>query len=132
MSMSHFQIGARQQNNRQQAGQHDGQGRHGAFFVGAARGLGIKPGGQRFEVERPQQQRGGQFFHGVDEHQQRAGGQRRAQQRQMHAAQRAASGFAQQARGLFQRRRNARQAGFDAADRHRQKAHGVRADQGPH
>src|SRR5690606_31582432 len=113
ISMSHFQIGAGQQDDRQQAGEHDGQRRDGAFFVGAARGFGIQPGGQGLEVQGPQQQGGGQLLHGVDEHQQGAGREGRAQQGQVHATQRAAGGLAQQPRGLFERRRNARQPGLD-------------------
>src|SRR5690606_3833980 len=96
------QLGARQQDEGYQSGQHNGQGGHGAFFIGAARGFRVQPGGQGVEVHGAQQQGGGQLFHGVHEDQQRRRAHGGPQQGQMHAPERAGGSFAQQAGRLFQ------------------------------
>src|SRR5690606_19418655 len=128
-SVSDLGVGAGQQDDGQQAGDDDGQCGHGAFFVGAARGFGVEPGGQGVEVHGAQQQGGGQFFHGVDEDQQRRRGQGGTQQGQVDAAQRAGAAFAEQAGGLFERCGHAGQAGFDGAGGDGQEADGVGDDQ---
>ncbi len=103
------------QHDRSQADKHDHQRGDRAVLIGAARGFGIDVGGERLEVERPQQERRRQFLHAIDENQDCRGAERGLQQRQMHAKHGAARALAEAARGHVEARRNLGIARFDAA-----------------
>ncbi len=77
--------------------QHDDDGTERPPLQHLVRDELIDVGRQGFEVERPQQQGGGQLLHGFDEHQHGAGKEAAPYQRQVNATQHAARPLPQRA-----------------------------------
>jgi hypothetical protein len=72
-----------EQDGREACGD-DGQRRKARLLVAVERGKGEDLGGERVEVEGPQQKRRRQLLHRIDEDEQSGGAECRPQQRQMH------------------------------------------------
>ncbi len=91
--------------------------------------MAIDGGGERLDIERPQQKRGGQFLEAVDEDEQGGGGDGRARQRPVHLPHHLRGAGAQRAGGIVDAGRDARQPAFDAGDRDGEEAHEIGQDE---
>ena len=88
--------------------------------------------GQGVEIERPDQQGGGQFLHHVDKHHQGGGEQGTAHQRPVNGAQRGEGATPQAARGFVHRGADFSQARFDRLQGDRQEANQIGKNQRGH
>ena len=91
-----------QKNGRQQSNPGDHKAGNGGACQALVRG---KPKGlnrQRVEIERPKDQRGRQFFHHIDKHDQRTGQKAGGQKRQVNLRRSPHRRFPKNARGMVQ------------------------------
>ena len=93
---------------------HDGQGREACFFELVERGHGVDERRERLEAEGPQDQGRGQLLHAVDEDEQRGGGNRRPEQRQLDLREDGELAPAQGARDGVEARGDAAEPRLDA------------------
>ena len=85
----------------------------------------IDMSGQGLEVEGPEQERRRQLLHGIDKDKQRRRRQRRLQERQMDAPERAQNGLAKGPCGGVEIGRYAPQTGIDSPERNRHETDGI-------
>ena len=111
--------------------QHDHEGGQRAVLEGAPRRMSIDERGQRFRVQRSQQQGRGKFLQAVHEHKERRARQRRLQQGQLHPEHQVARLRAQGAGRVLDSAGDAIEAGREGAGRNRQEADRIGDDDRP-